>query len=188
MHGGQRHRHSIHAHYSGLERDPGCEPRIPFSDSHRRRYVTEIRIIDVALRITKVRVVEHIEDLGPQLEFDAFRDLKCLKDPNIRVSEIRPPQKVSLYVAKYIARFRSPSTIRCAINTKHRAVKIRIPDSDTTEDSNIRNELIWILPATRVVHGRGGTLDDTEWRSAHHTNDRIDLPSADQGVNKAVIT
>src|SRR6266700_4108562 len=80
-----------------LERKPAAE--LPESRFMRSGGGAEASVRNVHVDVGVVRPVEQVEELKPELEVDAFGEMKILVDVGIRLKEIRLPELHRLLVA-----------------------------------------------------------------------------------------
>src|ERR1051325_7190019 len=81
----------------------------------RRSDKTESGIINVSLRIRKVRVVRRIERFGAKLQLHVLRKVQCAEDAQVRFKETGSAKRIASDRSKTRARLRRPRTIRRAV-------------------------------------------------------------------------
>jgi hypothetical protein len=92
---------------------PDRQPAGPIADPIRRRIRNERRQI----WIRKVRMIEQVVRLKPQLQLQPLGDGRVLKDRQIKLPEVRPDQRISPFISEVeatrhtIRRRRAPLTV-----------------------------------------------------------------------------
>src|SRR6185369_3903471 len=165
------------------ERKPHTESPLPrLVRPVGRSDKSERGIINVRLRIRKVRVVRRVERFGPELKLHVLREAERPKDGQVSFEETGTTQRIASHGAKTRAGFRRPRTIRRAVYSKHRVVK---PHSRTRttlgrgahsfQNSNRRVELIRHLTAAAREQIRRIALNNVNRQSTHDARHAADL-------------
>ena len=93
-----------------LERQPCGKAHVPFAYADRVCNISKVGIVNVTLRIAIIRVIEQVEDLGPDLDLNILDNVNCPEYSHISIEKRRSPKRVSPHRTEFGARFRmSPS-------------------------------------------------------------------------------
>src|ERR1700754_2938461 len=143
----------------------------------RRRDKTEGGIINVRLRISKVRMVRRVQRLRTKLQVHAFRQVERAEDTQIGLEETRTTQSISSHGSETRTGLRRPRAIRGAIHSQHRVVEPWTSTRTTlccgthsSRDSYRRVELPRHLSAAAREQVRCTALYHIERQSTHPTH------------------
>ena len=130
---------------------------------------TERCIINVRLRIRKVRVVRRVQRFGSKLQLDALREVERSIDAQVSLEETGTAERIASNRSETRARLRRPGAIRRAVYAKHRIVKPHSGtrptlshSADSLQNPNRRVELIRDLSTSAREQIRRAALNNID--------------------------